>query len=305
MIVGLIGAGRMGQFHAQTLRSTPGVELRVYDLDPARRTVESLEECLDGAGCAVIVSPSATHAELVRFCVDRGLPTFCEKPIDVSLAVTHALADHVGTAGVVQLGFQRRFDAAFRRVRSDIQDGSLGQVHGFTAATYDRTPPPMSYIGISGGIFRDMHIHDFDSVRWLFGREVVEVCAFGSALGDPGYAEHGDADGTGLLLRFDDGLVGVVSGGRVNAGGYIARLDVYGAKRMASIREDRPYQDFLDRYADAYRAEMTHFLRVARGEAEPSAAAATVADALWAQRLAEAADASWRSGRPVRLDEVL
>lgn len=289
----------MGRFHAETLRSAPGVELRVYDVDPARRTVDSLEECLDGAGCAVIASPSATHAELVRLCVDRGLPTFCEKPIDVSLEVTHALADHViSVGGVVQVGFQRRFDEAFGRVRSDVQDGSLGRVHGFTAATYDRTPPPISFLAFSGGIFRDMHIHDFDSARWVFGREVAEVCAFGSV---PGDSEYEDAAGTGLLLRFEDGLLGVVSGGRVNAGGYIARLDAYGSKGMASIREDRPYQDFLDRYPDAYRAEMTHFLRVARGEAEP---AATVADALWAQRLAEAADMSWRSGLPVRLEAV-
>lgn len=302
MKVGMIGAGTMGGFHAQTLRSTPGVELRIYDLDPARRTVDSIEECLEGAGCAVIVSPSSTHAEMIRLCVDRGLPTFCEKPIDVSLEVTHLLADHVRSLrGVVQIGFQRRFDGAFRRVRSAVQDGSLGRVHGFTAATLDRTPPPLTYVAVSGGIFRDMHIHDFDSVRWVLGREVVEVCAFGSALTDPGYEQHQDVDTTGVMLRFDDGILGVVSGGRVNAGGYIARLDVYGSKRMASVREDRPYENFLDRYPDAYRAEMTHFLQVARGEAEP---AATVDDAVWAQRLAEAADASRRSGRPVRLEEV-
>ena len=248
MVVGLIGAGTMGGFHAQTLRSTPGVELRIYDVDPGRRTVASLEECLDGASCAVIASPSVTHAEMIRLCVDRGLPTFCEKPIDVSLEVTHLIADHVGSVGgTVQIGFQRRFDAAFKRVRSAVRDGSLGRVHGFTAATFDRTPPPLTYVAFSGGIYRDMHIHDFDSVRWVFGREVVEVCAFGSVLTDPGYEQHQDVDTTGVMLRFDDGLLGVVCGGRVNADGYIARLDVYGSKQMASAREDRPYRDFLDR----------------------------------------------------------
>jgi myo-inositol 2-dehydrogenase / D-chiro-inositol 1-dehydrogenase len=299
----MLGAGTMGRFHAETLRSLPEVsELRVYDVDPSRATVGSMDEALSGADCAVIVAPSATHAELIRLCVDRGLPTFCEKPIDVSLSVSLSVADHVRSArGAVMIGFQRRFDAEFGRVRAAVLDGSLGRIHGFAMSTYDRTPAPMSYVGNSGGVFRDMHIHDFDAVRWVFGHEVVEVSAFGSVLVDPGYGERDDVDTTALALRFADGMLGALSGGRLNPAGYIARLDVYGSKAMASVREDRPYRDFLDRYPDAYRAELAHFLRVARGEAEP---AATVDDAVWAMRIAEAADASRRSGRPVKLEEI-
>ena len=159
----------------------------------------------------------------------------------------------------------------------------------------------MSYVPQSGGLFRDMHIHDFDTVRWLFGQEVEEVYATGSVLVDEGFAASSDVDTSGLVLRFTDGLLGVVGGGRQNAAGYIARLDLYGSLDMASVREERPYQDFVDRYPAAYQAELDHFLRVARGEAEP---ASTVRDGLEAMRLAEAADRSRRERRPVRLIEI-
>lgn len=303
MKVALLGAGTMGSFHAATLRAHSAVqELRIYDEDPSRATVASIEEALEGADAALVVTPAATHADLIRTCVDRGLPTFCEKPIAVDLETTLDVVKHVESArGVVQMGFQRRFDAAFGEARTRIRDGSLGRVHAFAMATFDRTPPPPVYIPTSGGLFKDMHIHDFDSIRWLFGQEAVEVTASGSVLIDGLFGEAGDVDTSSLSVRLADGTLGSLVGARANAAGYIARLDVYGAAGMHSVREDRPYRDFLDRYPDAYRAELAHFLRVAAGEAE---VACTVRDGLEALRLAEAAGRSRREARTVRLAEV-
>lgn len=293
----------MGAFHIATLRSLPQVEeVRVFDVDPARRSHPTLEAALEGAGLAVIVSPSSTHAELIGVCVERGLPVFCEKPIDVDLEVTRSVVARVEAAGgTVQIGFQRRFDAAFGAVREAVRGGAVGRVQSFAMSTCDRQPPPISYLPGSGGLFRDLHIHDFDSLRWLFGQEVEEVFAAGSVLVDQGFADHGDVDTAGLVLRFEDGMVGTLAGGRLNPGGYIARLDVHGSRDMACVREDRTYQDFLDRYPAAYRAEIEHFLLVARAEAAP---AATVRDGLEAMRIAEAADRSRRERRPVRMSEI-
>ena len=301
MIAALLGAGKMGSFHAETLRGLVD-ELRIYDADPARRTVDTLEQALDGAAASVIVTPAASHAELIRLCVDRGLATFCEKPIAIGLEETLGVVEHVeSVGGRVQMGFQRRFDDDYAAARSRIQDGHLGRIHGFSMAMLDRTPPPRAYVPTSGGLFKDMHIHDFDSVRWLFGQEVEEVYATGSVLVDDMFGEFDDVDTSAVSIRLTDGTLGTIVGARANAAGYIARLDVYGADDMLSIREDRKYLDFLDRYPGAYRAELAHFVRVVRGEAEvPS----TVGDALEALRIAVAADASRREGRPVRLTEI-
>jgi len=144
-----------------------------------------------------------------------------------------------------------------------------------------------------------MHIHDFDSIRWLFGQEVVELSAAGSVAVDPRFGELDDVDTTALTLRLRDGTLGTMVGCRSNPAGYVARLDVYGSTGSASIREERPHSDFLDRYPDAYRAELRYFLSVARGQA---GSPCTVRDALEALRLADAADRSRRSGRPVRLE---
>jgi myo-inositol 2-dehydrogenase/D-chiro-inositol 1-dehydrogenase len=298
----LLGAGKMGSFHAETLRAQRGVEVRIYDVDPARRTVPGVSEALDGADAAVIATPAATHADLIRACVGAGLPTFCEKPIAIGLEETLAVARQVTRHGrTVQIGFQRRFDSAFRTARDRFRAGELGRLHGFAMATFDRVPPPHEYLPASGGLFRDMHIHDFDTIRWMFGCEVSEVTATGSVLVDPVFQELGDVDTSAISVRLSDGSLGTLVGGRANAGGYVARLDIYGAAAMHSLREDRAYHDFLDRYASAYRAEIEHFLLVAQGKAE---SACTAGDALQAIRIAEAAERSLRERRSVALREV-
>lgn len=294
----------MGGFHGATLRSLPSVdEVRVWDVDPARRTVETIVEALDGAGAALIATPASTHGGLIVQCVERGVPVFCEKPIALDLEETQRVVDRVEAGGVaVQMGFQRRFDAAFSHARDRIVRAELGRIHSFALATFDRTPPPAHYVPTSGGLFKDMHIHDFDAVRWLFGQEVEEVSATGAVLIDSMFSDNDDIDTSGVTLRLGDGSLGVLSGARSNPGGYVARLDVYGSVAEHSVREDRPYRDFLDRYPDAYRAEVTFFIEMVATGRAPSPC--TARDALAALRIAEAADRSRREGRSVRLSEI-
>jgi myo-inositol 2-dehydrogenase/D-chiro-inositol 1-dehydrogenase len=301
MRVALLGQGTMGGFHAATLRDA-GAELAVWDADPARRTVETLEEALAGAAAAVIATPATSHADLIEACVDRALPTFCEKPIAIDLGRTIEVVRAVeGRRGRVQMGFQRRFDAAFGEARRRVGSGELGRVHSFAMATFDRTPPSAHYVPTSGGLFKDMHIHDFDAVRWVLGDEVAEVEARGAVLIDELFAASDDVDTSALILRMAGGALGTLAGARANPAGYVARLDLYGSSDAFSIREDRPYRDFLDRYPDAYRAELRHFLAVAAGDAESPC---TVRDALEALRVAEAAGRSLREGRAVGLAEI-
>jgi myo-inositol 2-dehydrogenase / D-chiro-inositol 1-dehydrogenase len=291
----------MGAFHTETLRSA-GLEVLAWDVDPSRRTAASLEAALDAADAAVIATPAVTHASLLRTCVERGLPTFCEKPLALDLGDAASLTRLVEERGApVQVGFQRRFDAAFAGLRARFAAGELGAARTFAMATFDRVPPPSTYVPTSGGLFRDMHIHDFDLVRWLLGDEVEEVHAFGAVLVDRVFADHGDVDSSVIALRMRSGALGVITGARANPAGYVARLDLYGTVDSASVREDRPHRGFLDRYPDAYRSEMRAFLGVARGEEPP---ACTVRDGLEALRVAEAATRSVAERGAIRLEDV-
>jgi myo-inositol 2-dehydrogenase/D-chiro-inositol 1-dehydrogenase len=300
MRVALLGQGTMGSFHAATLREQPEVtELRVFDASPARWTHDTVEATLAGAQAAVIASPAATHADHLRCCAASGVPVFCEKPIALDEASTAALVDELEAARLpVQMGFQRGFDPAFGEARRQMAAGELGEIRTFQLTTLDRTPLPHAYLASSGGIFRDMHVHDFDLVRWLLACEVESVYATGSVLVDPAIGALDDVDTTGIVLRLAGGAVGLLAGCRANPAGYTARLDLHGSGGSWSVRGERPFRDFLDRYADAYRAELRHFLRVARGEV-PSPAPAR--DALQALRVAEACERSRRQGVPAEV----
>ncbi len=330
MRVTLLGAGRMGSFHARTLREHAAIsQLVIFDVDFARaeslahtlaaRAVDCLEAALDSAGAAVIATPSPTHAALVHRCLDAGIPSFCEKPIAVGMAEMRRVVEHVAASGcILQVGFQRRFDAGYQAARLQIQDGSLGLVHSFSMVSRDALPPPMDYIATSGGIFRDLHIHDFDVMRWLFGQEVETVYATGSVVGFDEFREYDDSVTSALVVRLTDGTLGTLNGARHNPAGYDVRVDIFGSRDSIAIGLDQrtplrsvevgtpalsnpPYPDFTARFRDAYRAELDHFLRLARGEAENPC---TASDAMEALRIAEAADRSWREARPVRLEEV-
>jgi myo-inositol 2-dehydrogenase / D-chiro-inositol 1-dehydrogenase len=222
------------------------------------------------------------------------------------------------TNGRLQIGFQRRFDAGYRNAREALGGGKLGPVYSFVMVSCDRLPPPDAYIATSGGQFKDQLIHDFDITRWLFQDEVEEVTATGSTLGLPQYEGMKDVATSAVLVKLRGGPLGLITGLRHNEAGYDIHVEVHAAKDTLaigvdprtpwrSVEADAPalagpaYPSFFVRFGDAYKAELAHFLRFARGEAENVCSAA---DALEALRVAEAAGRSWRERRPVKLSEI-
>ena len=330
MKIGLLGVGRLGASHAETLRGLRDVEeLRIYDADGARATdvadkvsataVASIDAALDGVDAAVIVTPTDTHAPLIRRCLDAKVATFCEKPIAVGIPETRDIVQHVARAnGRLQIGFQRRFDAGYRAAKEALAGGKLGPVYSFVMVSCDRLPPPDAYIATSGGQFKDQLIHDFDITRWLFGDEVDEITATGSTLGVPHYEGMRDVGTSAVLVKLRGGSMGLITGLRHNEAGYDIHVEIHAAKDTLaigvdprtpwrSVEPDAPplagpaYPSFFVRFGAAYQAELAHFLRFARGQAENACSAA---DALEALRIAEAAGRSWRERRTVKLSEI-
>ena len=218
----------------------------------------------------------------------------------------------------VQVGYQRRFDAAFAAAKRAVDDGSLGTLHTVRSTTMDPAPPPMDYIKGSGGIFRDCAVHDFDVLNWITGQRAVEVYATGTVQGDPLFAEYGDVDTAAVIVKFDGGALGVVSNARYNARGYDCRLEVHGFDDSVAagwdqgvpLRNTDPANDFpqgpahhffMDRFTEAFRTELAAFVEVTKGG---PILGATVADAVEVAWLAEAATESLRRGVPVRDREV-
>jgi myo-inositol 2-dehydrogenase/D-chiro-inositol 1-dehydrogenase len=328
--VALIGAGRIGRFHAHLLCDTPGVsELLVADAvadraaevaaDVGARAASSIEAALDEAGATVIAASTDAHAALIRQSIGHGLPTFCEKPLAVDLADTIALAAEIGSSGVpLQLGFQRRFDPGYRAARQLIVDGELGMIYVVRVNGHDPAPPHEAYIPTSGGLFRDLSIHDFDIVRFLTGSEVEEVYAIGAVLGHEVFAKYGDVDTAVATLRLSGGPLAVLSAARHDPLGYDVRAEIFGSKDSVAVGlgprmpmrsvepgvpppAGPPWSTFLVRFETAYRAELAEFVRVARGQA-PSPC--TAVDGVQALRIAEAATRSLDAHRPVNLSEI-
>jgi myo-inositol 2-dehydrogenase / D-chiro-inositol 1-dehydrogenase len=331
MRIGLIGLGRIGAFHAETLSALPSVtSLVVTDAQPSATRavvdkfgVESVgtPEQLLASGVEGVVVAAATdaHPQLIAAAVAAGVPVFCEKPVAKTMAEGVAVARQVAGAGVpIQVGYPRRFDRGFAAVRQAIAGGELGWVHTVRSTTLDPAPPPPGYLAVSGGIFRDCGIHDFDAVRWVTGREVVEVYATGSDRGDPVFADVGDVAFAATVLTLDDGARALVSNSRYNARGHDVRMEVHGsddsiaagldaqlplrsAQPGVTFPDGKPYTFFMDRFADAFRASLAAFTEVAAG-ARPSPC--TIEDALETGWVAEAATLSLAEHRPVRVDEV-
>jgi myo-inositol 2-dehydrogenase / D-chiro-inositol 1-dehydrogenase len=333
--LGLIGLGRIGAFHADTLTNLPEVSgLVVTDERPelvnqvaakyGATAVESVEALLaSGVDGVVVAAATPAHAELTLAAVERGLPTFCEKPIASTAAESARVASIIAASGVpVQVGYQRRFDAAFAAVKHAVDGGSLGPLHTVRSTTMDPAPPPMDYIAGSGGIFRDCAVHDFDVIRWVTGQEVVEVYATGSVQGDPLFAEYGDVDTAAVVVRFDGGALGVVSNARYNGRGYDCRLEVHGFDDTVVAGWDQgapvrnadpqfaspgdfpagpPHHFFMDRFTEAFRTELGEFVKVVQGG---PVRGATVADAVEVAWIAEAATESLRRGVPVTIESV-
>ncbi|MCW6006648.1 Gfo/Idh/MocA family oxidoreductase [Micromonospora sp. CPCC 205371] len=333
MRIGLAGVGRIGAFHAETLRGLDHVEsLVVADADPDRAAtvagklggsvtaVETPAELFSaGIDGLAIAAATDAHAGLILDAVEAGLPVFCEKPVAPDVPGTLAVLDQVARSTVpVHIGFQRRFDAGFTAARDAVQSGRLGWVHTLRAGTLDPAPPSAQYIATSGGFFKDCSVHDFDIIRWITGREVVEVYAVGANRGEDFFREADDIDTSAAVLTLDDDTIALVSGTRYNAAGYDVRLEVLGAKDSVSVGlDDRlplrsaepgvawpggtPYPNFMERFRAAYIAELTAFTDLVAGKAESPC---TVADALEAFYVAEACDLSRRQHRPVEVAEV-
>jgi myo-inositol 2-dehydrogenase / D-chiro-inositol 1-dehydrogenase len=331
MRIGLIGAGRIGTFHATTLSRHRDVgSLIVTDVDRARahaladRLGETAAPGVDeiftwGVDAVVITAATAAHAELIGRAARAGLPVFCEKPIAADLPGTLAALAEVDAAGtVLQMGFQRRFDTGYSTARETVRAGRLGRLHTVRAMTADQAPPPAAYLQVSGGIFRDCLVHDFDIVRWVTGQEVVEVYASGSDAGGPMYREANDLDTAAAVLMLTDGTVATATATRTNGAGYDVRMELAGELDTIAVGlddrtpitstepagpppADKPWTGFLERFAPAYEAEVATFVEVVRGErANPCDGH----EALQALRIAEACELSRHEHRPVNLGEI-
>lgn len=324
----VFGAGRIGGVHALNAAAQPGVRLK-YIVDPvasdrraelAVRTGAAIVEPAavfadpDVAG-VVIASSTDTHADLVLQSVAAGKAIFCEKPISLDFATVEAVVERVEASGVrCMLGFQRRYDPNFRAVRDRIASGAAGNLEQIVMHTRDPSPPPIAYVERSGGMFRDQAIHDFDMARYLLGEEIATVYAVGGCLIDPAIGAAGDVDTAMITLTTASGRLVQMNNARRAAFGYDQRLEAFCA-REAFFIDNRlrdavtvgsaggytaspPMNYFIERFAEAYRAEMETFVEMIRS-GRPSLAG--VRDGLEAQRLAEAAIVSLATRAPVRL----
>jgi predicted dehydrogenase len=322
--VGLAGLGRMGRIHAGNLASRcASARLScVYDADPVVAAAvaqqwdvswtASFDELLDACDGVAVATSTGSHAELTVAAAEAGKPVFCEKPISLDRATSVATIDAVEKAGVVfQVGFHRRYDPDWVAAAERIHAGELGEVTFFRTSLRDMTPPDPAYLTGSGGFFVDVTVHDLDVARWMVG-EVVEVTAHGAA-SDPAFADLGDIDTAVVVLRFENGALGVIDNSRSARYGYECSTEVMGS--LATARVDAPNRrgyewrtpglatrdiprDFEERYPLAYAAELDAFARCVLDDTPPLM---TGLDALAAFDLAQAADASWRTGRSVRM----
>jgi myo-inositol 2-dehydrogenase/D-chiro-inositol 1-dehydrogenase len=327
--VAVFGAGRIGRIHATNLAGLAGVRLE-YVSDPLPAAAAALAQALgarvatpaeilsDRAIDAVaICSPTTTHSELITRSAQAGKHIFCEKPVDLSALRAQACAEAVAAAGVAcMIGFQRRFDPTFNEAGARLARGEVGNPEMLIVTSRDPGAPPAEYIQASGGIFRDMLIHDLDVFRWILcsgdGDEAAWLSAAGSVLTDPAIGALGDFDSTAVTIRTRKGRLCQINTTRRAAYGYDQRFEVLGSRGLlqcgnqaptevvqwdvAGIHRDKPEAFFLQRYAAAYRLEIEHFFECLQS-GQPFKT--TVADGVAAQKLADAASESAASGRPV------
>jgi len=331
--VGVIGCGRIGRIHAENLATRiPGARLVATadvaanaardvagQLHVSKATGDYRELLTDPAIDAVaICSSTDTHSRIIQEAAAAGKHIFCEKPIDYDLTRIRAALAAVNQAGVkLQIGFNRRFDPSFAKVRELVAAGAVGQPHVIRITSRDPGPPPLDYIKVSGGIFLDMTIHDFDMVRFLSGSEAEEIYAIGDALIDPAIREAGDVDTAVVTMRLKNGALATIDNSRKAIYGYDQRVEVFGSKGSASagnrtpdahvltdtagVHEARPLHFFLERYAEAYVIEMRAFVDAVLKNQPPPV---TGVDGLQPVVMGLAATRSLSEGRPVKLSEI-
>jgi len=330
---GVIGAGRIGRVHAENLifRIPEARVLAVCDVD-----LERAQKCAADLNipqgyndhravledkdikCIVICSSTDTHSRIIEEAALAGKDIFCEKPIDLDLGrIDRALAA-VHNAGVkLQVGFNRRFDHNFRKVKDTIMAGRIGKPHILRITSRDPAPPPLEYVKVSGGIFLDMTIHDFDMARFLIGSEVEEVFSLGDVMIDPTIREIGDLDTVLVTLSFNNGAMGSIDNSRRAVYGYDQRVEVFGSEGMIAIsndtpntacistatciQEDLPLFFFMERYSDSYVTEMKEFIRCVVQDLQPPV---TGIDGRMPVVMGKAARLSFEEKRPVKLSEI-
>ena len=327
MRFGVIGAGRIGKIHASNIAALKGSEVRlVADVDEgaAKALAEATGAKVVGIEAIIaatdidavaICAPTDMHSDLIEKAAKAKKAVFCEKPVDLnSDRIRQCLKVVEATGAPLMIGFNRRFDPNFAAVRARIEQGAIGDVEIVQITSRDPGPPPLSYITRSGGLYRDMMIHDFDMARFLLGEEPVAVSAFGAALVDKAIGEAGDIDTAVVILQTKSGKVAEISNSRRASYGYDQRIEVHGSKgmlRAENVHEstvqfagaqgftgDKVLNFFLERYAGAYRDEIAAFVAAVSSGKAPSPSGE---DGLRAQLLADAADQSRRTGQVVKL----
>ncbi|HXD12160.1 MAG TPA: inositol 2-dehydrogenase [Anaerolineales bacterium] len=330
---GVIGAGRIGKIHSENLATRiPGVEVAAIadvDLKSAQELAARLHvpAAMDdyrvilsdpSIDAVAICSSTDTHARIVAEAARAGKHIFCEKPIDFDLAKIDAALEAVEKAGVkLQIGFNRRFDPNFRKVRTMIAEGKIGKPHIIRITSRDPTPPPISYVKVSGGMFLDMTIHDFDMARYLSGSEVEEVFTATGVMVDPGIGEAGDVDTAVILLRFANGAIGTIDNSRKAVYGYDQRVEVFGSEGMVQAQNNTPDNDlyfnaegvhsakplyfFLERYVESFIAEQKEFVQSIRENITPPVVGM---DGRIPVLMGMAAKKSYLENRPVKLSEI-
>jgi myo-inositol 2-dehydrogenase/D-chiro-inositol 1-dehydrogenase len=331
--IGIIGAGRIGKVHAETLAFRLPEAHPAAITDPDRdaaaavaarcgipRAAPGAEEILADPSieAVLICSPTGTHAQLIIEAARAGKHIFCEKPVDHGLAGIDAALEAAAHAGVkLQIGFNRRFDANFARVREAVVNGEIGRPQILHIVSRDPAPPPLSYVRSSGGMFLDMTIHDFDMARFLTGDEVEEVHTAAGVMVDPAIGEAGDVDTAVITLRFRGGVIGTIDNCRRAVYGYDQRVEILGSEgaistanrypneaaisTARSVRRDLPLNFFMDRYAESFAAELRAFVRAVLEDAPPPVSGA---DGRAPVVMALAARKSHDERRPVRLEEI-
>jgi myo-inositol 2-dehydrogenase/D-chiro-inositol 1-dehydrogenase len=326
--VAIVGAGRIGQIHARNAADSPELTLK-YVVDPNRAAADALanqtgarvvdlDAVLGDASISGVIIASATNAHLDQalLAAAAGKAIFCEKPLDLDLARARQAGPQLSVATLL-VGFNRRFDPHFAALKARIASQAIGKLETLNIVSHDPAPPPLSYIRVSGGLFKDMAIHDFDMARWLLDEEPTEVFASASCLVDAAIAESGDVDTARTLLRTGTGRLCVISNTRRSGYGYDQRIEAFGSAGTAradnvlmstvstcterGTASDALQNFFLERYAEAYRREMRHFADILRDGETPLA---SYRDGVASLVLAEAAALSVKRNAPVTVSSV-
>ncbi|WP_138418078.1 inositol 2-dehydrogenase [Aquibacillus sediminis] len=333
VVVGVVGAGRIGKLHINNMKNLSGVRIKAvsdvfadhlqdwFNTSGVEYLTKDYQEIIQDPeiDAIFICSPTDTHVEIIKEAAKKGKHIFCEKPISFSQEETLEAYEAVKEAGVkFQIGFNRRFDRNFSKVRAAVEEKGIGDLHVLKITSRDPEPPALDYVERSGGIFMDMTIHDFDMARFISGSEVIEVFATGAALVNPAIANYNDIDTAIINLKFANGSIGVIDNSRQAVYGYDQRLEAFGSEGSAivnnetestvsissrnGIQEDKPLHFFLERYNDAFVKEIKGFFDAITHDTEVPC---QFQDGIMAQRIAVAAKESLQTGVPVSVETTI